>query len=151
MGHRQFEDHCCTSHDTRGLIYVLLLLVTTHKLWWQLWPHLRLHYVTWNMTVPKKHISCSRFPQLGWSSALLLLDAEPKQADLPPWSPLSAGRKFSVVRRRRSHHVSPSISRSRQHVKTQCFDKFKHWTKAWCLTRTTAHWQMSNMGISSSP
>lgn len=63
----------------------------------------------------------SIFPWPGWSSALLLLDAEPKQADLPPWSPLSAGRKFSVVRRRRSHCVSPSISRSRQHVKTQCF------------------------------
>lgn len=72
------------------------------------------------MTAPPsfivKHTSCysergcfktvywSRFPRTGRSTSLLLLDAEPKQADLPPWSPLSAGRKFSVVRRR-SHCV----------------------------------------------
>lgn len=63
----------------------------------------------------------SIFPRSGWSTSLLLLDAAPKQADLPMRSPLSAGRKFSVVRRRGSHCVSHSPCRNRHHVSTQCF------------------------------
>lgn len=50
-----------------------------------------------------------RFPQRGWSMPLLLLDAEPKQADLPPWSPQSARKEVFCSEEDVALCVSPSI------------------------------------------
>lgn len=79
----------------------------------------------------------------GWRRSLLLLDAEPKQADLPPRSPLSAGRKFGVVRRRRSHCVSSSISRCLS-LHNACMES--RTSEPMLGVGTT--WQVSTMGIS---
>lgn len=85
-----------------------------------------------------------RFPWSGWSCTLLLLDAEPKQADLPPWRPLSAGRKFSVVRGRshcESSYTSIEAGNMSIHNALACI--FNH--RTCCLARTTAHWKTCNI------
>lgn len=78
----------------------------------------------------------SRFPRSGWSTSLLLPDAEPKQADLPPRSPLSAGRKCFVLSEGGGHIVRPLPEAGNMSI--QCFwhGESNAGRDAGCLART---------------
>ncbi len=112
-----------------------------------------------NTSLLYSHIHCysehgrlvyqSRFPQSGGACLCsCLMQSQNKSTSLQ--SPLSAGRKFSVVRRRRSHCVSSTIITNKQHViNTQCFGmEIQTERNAGFLARPASHWQVCIMGIS---